>query len=134
MSRKSLKFSEEIDDRSDQDDVFDLDSWLHPANAFIHPSEVVNDPDLTLNEKRAILAAWASDSCAVKSEPTLRAHPASAKPVEFDEIMDALRELDKQAQLGRLAMPHYKRRLSPPMRQRSASQRRSSNDRHGPLH
>ena len=34
---------------------FELDELLHPAQAFDHPSEVVNDPDLTLNEKRAIL-------------------------------------------------------------------------------
>jgi hypothetical protein len=33
---------------------YDLDELLHPANAFAHPSEVVNDPDLTLSEKRAI--------------------------------------------------------------------------------
>jgi hypothetical protein len=134
MSRKSLRFSDEIDDRSDQDDAFDLDSWLHPANAFNHPSEVVNDPDLTLNEKRAILAAWASDSCAVKSSPALRSHPASGKPVGFDEIMDALRALDKRAQLGPSGTPHYKRRLSLTVRRRSASQRRSSDDGHGPLH
>jgi hypothetical protein len=30
-----------------------LDALLHPAQAFGHPSEVVSDPDLTLNEKRA---------------------------------------------------------------------------------
>ena len=45
---------------------FDLDDLLHPAQAFSHPSDVVNDPDLTLNEKRAILASWASDACAVE--------------------------------------------------------------------
>jgi hypothetical protein len=45
-----------MNDRSDS--TFDLDELLHPANAFGHPSEVVNDPDLTLNEKRAILASW----------------------------------------------------------------------------
>ena len=33
----------------------DLDDLLHPARAFAHPQEVVSDPDLTLNEKRAIL-------------------------------------------------------------------------------
>jgi hypothetical protein len=44
---------------------FELDELLHPAQAFDHPSEVVTDPDLTLNEKRAILAAWASDACAI---------------------------------------------------------------------
>jgi hypothetical protein len=42
-----------------QRENFDLDQLLHPAQAFGHPSEVVNDPDLTLNEKRAILASWA---------------------------------------------------------------------------
>jgi hypothetical protein len=45
----------------------DLDDLLHPANAFGHPSEVVDDPDLTLNEKRAILASWASDACAIRA-------------------------------------------------------------------
>ncbi len=39
-------------DRSDE--TFKL---LHPASAFGHPSEVVDDPDLTINEKRAILAS-----------------------------------------------------------------------------
>jgi len=34
----------------------ELDTLLHPALAFEHPREVVRDPDLTLNEKRAILA------------------------------------------------------------------------------
>ena len=41
-----------------RDDV-DLNDLLHPAQAFGHPSEVLNDPDLTLYEKRAILASWA---------------------------------------------------------------------------
>ena len=48
---------------------FDLDDLLHPAQAFSHPTDVVNDPDLTLNEKRAILASWASDACAIESVP-----------------------------------------------------------------
>ena len=43
-------------------DKFDFDDLLHPAQAFGHPSEVVNDLDLTLNKKRAILASWASDA------------------------------------------------------------------------
>lgn len=74
---------------------FDLDELLHPASAFDHPSDVVNDPDLTLNEKRAILASWASDACAVEASPELRSSPAGA-PVRFDDIMEALRSLDKQ--------------------------------------
>lgn len=75
------------------DQLFDLDSLLHPARAFEHPSHVVNDPDLTLNEKRAILASWASDACAVEASPALREGP-NGKPVKYDDIMDALRTLD----------------------------------------
>jgi hypothetical protein len=77
-------------------DGFDLHELLHPAQAFGHPSEVVNDPDLTLNEKRAILASWASDACAVESAPELRSGPRGTA-VRFDDIMDALRTLDRQA-------------------------------------
>jgi hypothetical protein len=83
-----------MNDRTDAD--FNLDELLHPANAFGHPSEVLNDPDLTLNEKRAILASWASDVCAVEAAPELRMGPQGVH-VRFDEIMEALRTLDKLA-------------------------------------
>ena len=76
-----------------RDDVFDLNELLHPADAFEDPSEVVYDPDLTLNEKRAILSSWASDACALEAAPELRTLPRG-KSVLFDEIMDALRSLD----------------------------------------
>ena len=78
------------------DDACDLDALLHPAQAFEHPSEVVNDSDLTLNEKRAILASWASDACAMETVPTLRCLPGGKRPVHFDEVMDALRALDEE--------------------------------------
>jgi len=86
-----------MNDRTDAN--LDLDELLHPANAFGHPSEVVDDPDLTLNEKRAILASWASDACAIEAAPELRAAPRG-RTVRFDDIMDALRALDKQARPG----------------------------------
>jgi len=73
----------------------DLKNLLHPASAFAHPSDIVNDPDLTLNEKRAILASWASDACAIEAATDLRASK-KGPPVRFDDIMDALRTLDKQ--------------------------------------
>src|SRR5262249_23052379 len=60
----------------------DLAALLHPAQAFAHPRDVVDDPDLTLNEKRAILASWVSDACAVEAA---------------DEILRALRALDAAA-------------------------------------
>src|SRR3954453_15169199 len=79
-------------------DGFDLDTLLHPAQAFEHPSNVVNDPDLTLNEKRAILASWASDACAIEAAPALRHVPGGKSAVRFDEVMEALRTLDREAQ------------------------------------
>jgi hypothetical protein len=81
-------------DRNDRD-LFDIDQMLHPANAFRHPQEVVNDPDLTLNEKRAILASWASDACAVEAYPALR-EGQNGEVIKYDEIMEALRALDGQ--------------------------------------
>jgi hypothetical protein len=74
---------------------FDLNRLLHPAGAFRSPMEVVNDPDMTTQEKRAILASWASDACAVEAAPDLR-QPTSS-PVRFDDIMDALKRLDGEA-------------------------------------
>ena len=76
---------------------FDLDSLLHPAQAFSHPRDVIDDPDLTLNEKRAILASWASDACAVEAAPSLRRAPGGSVTVSVDEILEALRELDREA-------------------------------------
>src|SRR5947209_8859935 len=96
---------------SGNDDGFDLDSLLHPAQAFDHPSLVVNDPDLTLNEKRAILASWASDACAIGAAPALRYAPGGKKPVRVDDVMEALRTLDKQAQQRGDAAARYRRAL-----------------------
>ena len=75
---------------------FELDQLLRPAAVFDHPRDVLKDPDLTREEKRAILSSWASDACAVESMPGLR-HPAGAKaPISFDDIVDALRSLDHE--------------------------------------
>ena len=81
----------------DARDGWDPNDLLHPARAFGHPSHVANDPDLTLNEKRAILASWASDACALEAAPHLRRTPGGKQPVLFDDVMEALRALDKQA-------------------------------------
>ena len=74
----------------------DVDALFHPARAFDHPDEVVHNPDLTLNEKRAILASWASDACAVEAAPALRRPPGSSRTVKVDEILEALRTLDRE--------------------------------------
>jgi hypothetical protein len=65
---------------------FELDHLLNPAAVFDHPADMLKDPDVTKQEKRATLSSWTSDACPVDSAPTLR-HPAGAKaPVSFDDI------------------------------------------------
>jgi hypothetical protein len=98
---------------------FDLTELLHPAEAFGHPEEVLRDPDLTLSEKRAILAAWASDACAIEAMPSLRQRQPG-KPVPFDDIMDALRALDREAAASDI--PQRYRRL---MRRRAILSRKT---------
>ena len=105
MNRKPV----ELHFNAGRDAGFDLDELLHPAQAFEHPSQVVNDPDLTLNEKRAILASWASDACAVEAAPALR-QGANGKTVTFDEVMEALRSLDEEARAAD-GRARYKKRL-----------------------
>jgi hypothetical protein len=53
--------------RKDKD--FDINQLLYPAETFSNPKQVLVDPDLTTNEKRAILASWVSDACAVEAMP-----------------------------------------------------------------
>src|SRR4051812_13799616 len=76
------------------DNVFEFEALLHPGTVFEHPRDVVRHSSLTLAEKRAILASWASDASAIASCPALRSPPGLKAPVTIDEILDALRELD----------------------------------------
>jgi len=124
MERKFDKIPLEAE-YSGSDAEFDLESLLHPAQAFEHPSHVVNDPDLMLNEKRAILASWASDACSIEAAPALRYAPGGKKPVQFDDVMEALRTLDKQAQQGGDDAARYRRVLR---RGRLVSKRSDSAD------
>jgi hypothetical protein len=103
------KHTDLLDDR-----ILDLDTLLHPSQVFEHPSDVINDPDLSLNEKRAILASWASDACAVEAAPALRKNP-HGRLVAFDDIMDALRVLDRagNATLAAAERPRAVRRGAP---------------------
>lgn len=89
------EFSNALGDYTLGERSFDADVMLHPYQFFGAPEDVVHDRHLTLQEKRAILASWASDACAVEAAPALRKSP-SGRLVRFDEIMDALRDLDRQ--------------------------------------
>lgn len=77
-----------------RDNVVDLNAILHPASVYDHPSDVVSDATLSLGEKRAILASWASDAAAVASNPALRELPGSHRKVSIDDVLEALAALD----------------------------------------
>jgi hypothetical protein len=66
------------------------------AAIYIHPDDVASDPDLTLAEKRALLASWISDARAVQNSPSLRRLDSGAV-VEVDAILRALVLLDDLA-------------------------------------
>jgi hypothetical protein len=74
--------------------VFDLNALLHPDTTFDHPKDVLAHPSLSIAEKRAILASWASDAAAIASCPSLRAPEGLRAPVSIDDILEALRALD----------------------------------------
>lgn len=76
------------------DNIIDLKAILHPGSVYDHPRDVVADPALSIGEKRAILASWASDAASVASNPALREFPGSDKAVTIDEILEALAALD----------------------------------------
>ncbi len=97
------------------DNVFDFNALLHPGTVFSHPRDVVADQNLSLAEKRAILASWASDASAIASCPALRAPDGLKAPVHIDEILESLRAL---AGNGPRTPPGGK-----PMRLRSAERR-----------
>jgi hypothetical protein len=93
--------------QTDTQKDFDLDNLLHPARAFRTPMDVVKDPDLTTNEKRAILASWASDARAVEDAHDVR-QPPGAPMVHLDDVLDALKRLDGET----VRKPHYTKLMS----------------------
>jgi hypothetical protein len=93
--------------------VFNFEALLHPGTVYAHPRDVVADPVLTLTEKRALLASWASDASAIASCPALRAPEGLKASVTIDEILEALGALDGD---GPRHPPGGK-----PMRQRSVA-------------
>ena len=73
----------------------EVDRVLNPSKFYGHPRDVLQDAALTREEKKALLASWASDACAVEMNPTLRLPPTLMRVISFDEVMDAMRDLDE---------------------------------------
>ncbi len=70
------------------------DTLKAEALPFSDPQEVLAHPALGTGDKRAILASWASDACAVENLPNWRKLPETGALVPLDDILDALRALD----------------------------------------
>ena len=79
----------------DLDDAFVSDADLL---GFARPRDILNDPVLTLQRKRQLLAYWASDIHAVPNFPSLRSY-AFGTSVSIDDIQDALTALDEMVDL-----------------------------------
>jgi hypothetical protein len=80
---------------------------LHPAKHFDHPHDVLAAEHLGDAEKRAILSSWASDIFAIESAPGLRLYPGTEKAVSYDEIIDALKSLDKDDRQSEKRRPRF---------------------------
>ncbi len=74
-----------------------LKRCLRPAVGFDRPHDVLKDPDLDEEQKRAILSSWASDASAVKDHPAMRWLLGAPAPVPLAEVLEALGRLDRQA-------------------------------------
>ncbi|MGO8045515.1 hypothetical protein ACC713_21685 [Rhizobium johnstonii] len=75
---------------------------LRPQLHFTSPNEILV-ADMPAQEKRAILASWASDLYAVESVPELRKPPGVPAPVRYADILAALMALDGgRAEAGRV--------------------------------
>ncbi len=62
-------------------------------SALGHPDDVLNDPEMSKAEKRAILAFWASDANAMEDHPALRKLNNGAI-IRVDDILRAMCSLD----------------------------------------
>ena len=71
-----------------------------PFCRFLHPFDVARQPSLEPEVKRAILASWASDRAAVRDRPALRKPPGAKRAVPVDDVLAAMRTLDRGDRRG----------------------------------
>jgi hypothetical protein len=71
-----------------------IERLLRPAVGFSHPRDVLKDPGLNVDEKRAVLASWASDASSVREQPSVRWLLGTREPVPLADVQEALLKLD----------------------------------------
>jgi hypothetical protein len=69
---------------------------FHPASHYNSPDDVLDDVQLSTDEKRVILSSWASDMYVVESQPALREVPGIPHRLHLDDILAALKQLDEE--------------------------------------
>ena len=97
----------------------------------MHPDQVAADPRMTLADKRALLASWASDARALAGAPALRQLDNGAV-VRVADILRVLNTLDddgaQQDGEGQPAAPGTLRQLVRLRRRLKSALRRTSSD------
>jgi hypothetical protein len=68
---------------------------VRPGVGFLHPTDVLKDPHLTIAEKRQVLSSWASDASAVTDEPWMRWLLGTPEPVPLADVRESLLRLDR---------------------------------------
>jgi len=59
------------------------------------PLDVVKATALSADDKRTVLAAWASHFYAIDSKPAFRHMPGTPDPISMGEVQATLKELDR---------------------------------------
>ena len=95
------------------------DPLVRTAHSFGHPDQVLYDQELTLADKRAVLASWASDALAVEDRPLLRQLPSGAI-VSVGDILAALKSVDLKGgdAIISFSKSFARRRVNPSLRRR----------------
>jgi hypothetical protein len=75
---------------------------------FLHPEEVLADRRMTDEQKRGLLASWASDAHALECAPTLRQLESGAV-VRLDDVLAALKTLDAGLETPKARSPDRRR-------------------------
>jgi hypothetical protein len=70
------------------------DNLLLRKSVFAHPDEVLSDRELSVKDKRSLLASWVSDAFSVENSPSLR-QLASGAVVRVGDIMAALTKIPR---------------------------------------